>query len=136
MEFKNPHSYKESNIDDAITSKMCTCLYHHDGRRSLKQSHNYYYQIQFAMLCTEAKWCDFHLRTKVDVHIEHFPFDEEFCLSKITKLREFYFCAILPELGIPRVLIREPRDWIPSSEEWLEEWLENSPTSHQSSRNM
>ena len=65
VEFKNPHSYKESNIDDAITSKKCTCLYHHDGRRSLKQSHDYYYQIQFAMLCTEAKWCDFHLRTKV-----------------------------------------------------------------------
>jgi len=43
VEFKNPYSYKESNNDNAITSKKCTCLHLHDGRRSLKQSHDYYY---------------------------------------------------------------------------------------------
>jgi len=72
VEFKNPHSYKDSNIDDAITSKMCTCLHLHDGRRSLKQSHDYYYQVQFAMLCTGM------IFISEPVHIECVPFDEEF----------------------------------------------------------
>ena len=71
---------------------MSVCL---DDKRSLKQSHDYYFQIQFTMLCTEAKWCDFHLRTTVDVHIECVPFDKEFCLLKITKLREFYFLCYI-----------------------------------------
>ena len=65
-------------------------------------------QIQFAMLCTEAKWCDFHLRTMVDVHIERIPFDEELCLSKISKLRKFYFCTVLPELALSRNPVPEP----------------------------
>ena len=79
------------------------------------------------MLCTEAKWCDFYLRTAVDVHIKCVPFDEEFCLSKITMLREFYFCAILPEFAVPRDPIREPHEWISHSESWIERTALISP---------
>jgi len=36
VEFKNPHTYKDSSIVDTITNKNCTCLSLSHGTRSLK----------------------------------------------------------------------------------------------------
>ena len=41
VEFKNPHSYKDTRINEAIMNKKCTCLCVVSGERSLKQSHDY-----------------------------------------------------------------------------------------------
>ena len=120
VEFKNPHSYKDTRINEAIMNKKCTCLCVVDGERSLKQSHDYYHQIQFAMFCTNTKWCDFCLRTLVDVHCERIYLNTEYCSSRIPSLRKFYFCAILPELALPKDPIREPREWIVSEQDWLQ----------------
>jgi len=113
VEFKNPHSYKDLTINDAIQTKKCTCL---QITVSLKPLHNYYYQVQFAMFCTNTKWCDFHFRTLVDVHFERVPFNGEYCLSVLPKLKEFYFCAVLPDQHDP---IREAKDWIPDKDAWM-----------------
>ena len=121
VEFKNPHSYKDNSINDAITEKKCTCFCIVNGKISLKQSHDYYHQIQFAMFCTKTKWCDFHLRTMVDAHFERVHLNIEYCFSRIPSLRKFYFCAILPELAFPKDPIREPREWIVNKEDWLQE---------------
>ena len=51
VEFKNPHSCRSLTIDEAIATKKCTCLVVTNGRRSLKTTHNFYYQIQFAIMC-------------------------------------------------------------------------------------
>ena len=50
VEFKNPSSYKEMTINEAITAKKCDCLTICNGMAQLKQAHNYHYQIQTAVL--------------------------------------------------------------------------------------
>ena len=121
VEFKNPYSCKNLMIDDAILAKKCTCLIINDaGRKSLKMTHDYYYQIQIAMLCTNTQWCDFFLQTTIDVHCERIALDLRMCCSILPKLREFYFCTILPELTLPRnPEIREPKEWLQDKEAWL-----------------
>ena len=90
------------------------------GRKSLKMMHNYYYQMQIAMLCTNTQWCDFFLRTTIDVHCERISLGLRMCCSILPKLREFYFCAILPELTLPRnPEIHEPKEWLQDKEAWL-----------------
>ena len=119
VEFKNPHSCRNLMIDEAITAKKCTCLVINNGTRSLKKTHDYYYQVQIAMFCTNTKWCDFFLRTTKDNHCERIILDEQMCYSILPKLREFYFCAILPELTLPHNPIREPGEWLEDKEAWL-----------------
>ena len=59
VEYKNPHACRNSTIEEAITSKQIKFLTLNNGILALKRSHQYYYQVQTAMLCTETKWCDF-----------------------------------------------------------------------------
>ena len=70
-----------------------------------------------AMLCTNTEWCDFVVRTKVDLYVERIRWDEAFCQSVLPKLRRFFFDSILPELTLPQKPIREPI-WINNEEQW------------------
>ena len=112
VEFKNPYSYRDLAVSDAITANKCDCLKIANGRIQLKRTHSYYYQVQVAMLCTNTQWCDFLLRTTVDFHCERVEYDEAFCIDMIPTLRRFYIIAILPELSLKGKSIREPKDWI------------------------
>ena len=92
-----------------------------DGSLMLKRTHNYYYQAQAAMFCTGCQWCDFVVRTSVDLHVERVPFDANFWKSVLQQLHFFYFSAILPEIAAPKVHtggIREPSDWINNQKSW------------------
>lgn len=119
VEFKNPYTYRDLLLRDAVDTKKCTCLVNNKGILSLKRSHQYYHQVQFAMYCTNTKWCDFFICAK-DTHGERILYDEEFCLSIIPKLKRFYFCAILPELVVQRQPIREPKEWITDEALWMQ----------------
>ena len=110
VEFKNPYSFQNMLLRDAIDGKKCTCLVNNGGDLSLKHSHQYFHQVQFAMFCTKTKWCDFFICAK-DFHGERILYDDNFCSSIISKLKRFYFCAILPELVVSRLPIREPKEW-------------------------
>ena len=59
VEYKNPHACRNSTIEEAITSKQIKFLTLNNGVLALKCPHQYYYQVQTAMLCTKTKWCDF-----------------------------------------------------------------------------
>ena len=120
VEFKNPYSYRDSLLQNAIDNKKCCCLTDVEGHFSLKHSHEYYHQVQFAMLCTGRTWCDFFISAK-DSFGERIRYDEEFCLSLLPKLKRFYFCAILPELTVPRQPIREPKEWITDETLWMQQ---------------
>ena len=50
VEVKNPYSYRDSLLQEAIDSKNCHYLTSVEGHFSLKSSHKYYHQVQFAML--------------------------------------------------------------------------------------
>ena len=71
------------------------------------------------MFCTNTKWCGFHFCTLVDAQFERIPYNEEYCLSVLPKLKEFYFCAVLPELTDQRDPIREAKDCIPDKDAWM-----------------
>ena len=86
-------------IDDAILAKKCTCLIINDaGRKSLKMTHDYYYQIQIAMLCTNTQWCDFFLRTTIDVHCERIALDLRMCCSILPSLENSISVLFYPNL--------------------------------------
>ena len=120
VEYKNPHTCRNSTIIEAMRNKMIKFLTIINDKVSLKRLHQYYYQVQTAMLCTETKWCDFVVRTSIDFQlVERIRLDKEFCSSFIIKVQEFYFNSILPEITVKRTLIREP-EWVDNTEEWNE----------------
>lgn len=55
VEFKNPYSFRNLSLRDAIGCKRCTCLVVNEGSLSLKHSHQYFHQVQFAMYYTKTK---------------------------------------------------------------------------------
>jgi len=73
--------------------------------------------IKSISLCTNTKWCDL---TLVDAHFECVLYNEDYCLSVFPKLKEFYFCAVLPELTDQHYPIQEAKDWIPDKEACVE----------------
>ena len=64
------------------------------------------------MAVSKCDWCDFVLRTDVDIFVQTLTFDRDNWRRKILpKLKSFYYKAILPELSSPRKHssgIREP----------------------------
>ena len=113
VEFKNPYSVRNNTIYEATSSKKGFCLKvdEETGELSLKTNHEYFYQVQCTMYCTQRQWCDIVIRAK-DIYIERVYYQKEFWISIIPKLKEFYFTAILPELASPlgSTTIREPTD--------------------------
>ena len=119
VEFKNPHSCRDEFITNAVLSKKLTCLSCNSTNRklSLKNTDAYYNQVQMAMFCTNTQWCDFVVRTQVDLHVERITLNESFCRSVLPKLRILFFNSVLPELPLPHRPIREPT-WINNEEQW------------------
>ena len=125
VEFKNPYSYRDLAVSDAIAAKKCDCLAINNGRIELKHTHGYYYQVQMAMFCTKKAWCDFLLHTTIDYHCERVQFDKSFCDMVLPALRRFYILAILPELALKAKPIREPKDWLTEEDSFLQEMEEH-----------
>ena len=67
VEYKNPYKFRDSTLSEAATQVKDFCL---DHTLNLKHTHPYYYQIQAAMYCTGRKWCDFVVRTSIDIHVQ------------------------------------------------------------------
>ena len=66
-------------------------------------------------------WCDFVVRTLMDLHIERLTGDPDFWSAAMPRLWEFYFTAVLPELALPNQRkggIREPSSWLTYGEAW------------------
>ncbi len=113
-EIKNPFSAKDKSLTEACASSTF-CLQidkktpSHNVR--LKRRHDYYYQLQCQMYCTDRQLCDFVLRTNKDIHIERIYRDNTWLGQQLTKLRSFYYNLLLSELACPRFRnggIREP----------------------------
>ena len=68
----------------------------------LKQTHPYYYQIQGSLDITGKQWCHFVIWTPSGISVETIERDVDFWEPSRTIIVEFYRCAILPELVVPR----------------------------------
>ena len=112
LEIKNPYSARDKTLAEASTTSGF-CLEKRDDKYKLKVRHDYHFQIQCQLYCTERNWCDFVLRTNRDLHIERIYRDRKWWGLQLAKLRKFFFTALLPELAHPRHRqggIREPQD--------------------------
>ena len=112
VEIKNPFLAKDMDLDEAsCNSSFCLELDRKTKTRRLKHRHDYYFQVQCQLYCTDKTWCDFVVRTNKDIHIERIQRDSKWFGVQLAKLRKFYFEALLPELACPRFRrggIREP----------------------------
>lgn len=112
VEIKNPFSAKDKTVEEACnTSTFCLQVDKRTNTLRLKQRHDYYFQAQCQMYCTNTQWCDFVVRTNKDIHIECLRRDSKWWGQQLSKLRKFYNSALLPELACPRFRyggIREP----------------------------
>ena len=55
-------------------------------------------QVQAQLFCTDVHYCDFIVYTKEGLHIERIKPDPYFMEEKLTKAKQFFEIAILPEL--------------------------------------
>ena len=112
LEIKNPFSSKDMDFDEACSkASFCLELDKHTNTKRLKRRHDYYFQIQCQLYCSDKPWCDFVVRTNKDIHVERVQRDRNWWGVQLAKLRKFYFQALLPELACPRYRhggIREP----------------------------
>ena len=70
------------------------------------------------MYCIQRKWCDLVVRA-ADLHIERIYYNNDFWTKALSKLKEFYFTAILPETSLPgSTAIREPTEHLKNN--WLD----------------
>ena len=121
VEFKNPYANRDKTVEEAASSKSFCLQLNKEGKLCLPKNHNYYFQVQCAMYCTNRQWCDFVVMTK-NLHVERIAADVEFERKIIPKLKDFYFTAVLPELASPQANIREPCHWV--TNEWKKLYLQ------------
>ena len=95
--FECPFSKKNLSIDDACNDKNFF-LQKLNGKVTLKQHNNYFYQIQGCMATLNVSWCDFVVFTNVDLHVERIYFDNDFWQKVVPELSNFYSEYMLPEL--------------------------------------
>lgn len=111
LEIKNPYAVRDKTLVEATANSTFCLELDKENKLKLKQKHDYYYQVQCQLYCADKSWCDFVVRTSKDLHIERIHRDQRWWGGQLTKLRKFYFSALLPELAVPRHRnggIREP----------------------------
>ena len=99
LEIKCPYNCKDVSLTAYIKKKKSFYLCAGpDGRPCLKRNHSYYYQIQFQLLVTNRKFCDFIVWRPREFFYERIGRDEELLTAMLPKLKAFYFDHLLPAL--------------------------------------
>jgi hypothetical protein len=61
-----------------------------NGLYTLNDKHEYYYQVQGILLCTDRSWCDFTVWTHCDMKVARIARNDEFITEMVTKLTQFF----------------------------------------------
>ena len=93
LEIKCPYKFR-NGLKDYMKSKTCPV----SCENKLKQSHEYYFQVQMQMLVTERCFCNFFVWSKNDWLLIHVEKNEEFCKKLLCKLEQVFMKVILIEL--------------------------------------
>lgn len=86
LEVKCPFSSRDQVINE-VTVPYLKCVH---GELTLDKNHNYFYQIQGQLFCSERKVCKFVVYTFKDCKTFTIPRDETFIATMIEKLAAFY----------------------------------------------
>ena len=98
LEVKCPYKYREVSPMDAALMDSDFYVSVKDEKLYLKETHQYYFQVQGQLALTGAKWCDFVIYTKKGLGIQRIKFNEQFWLDTYLKLEIFYFTHFLPHV--------------------------------------
>jgi hypothetical protein len=102
VEIKCPFSFRKFTPVDAAKSVDFFCEVNSiGGTPKLKQSHQYFCQVQGQMAITGRNWCDFVVYTEEGIFVESINFDPEFWEDLLKKLILFYDNCLAPELVCP-----------------------------------
>ena len=94
LEIKCPYSIinQDDQLPSYLTYNRLTGLY------DLDKKHNYYYQIQGEMMCSQREYAVlavYHKRTQGDkIYLSCIDYDHNFCLQMTKTLCDFYSCFI------------------------------------------
>ena len=101
LEVKCPHTtyVEKKTVWQAATENVHFCCGVTNGVLKLKQTHNYYCQVQGQMAICGAKWCDLFVWVGNDHFLERVLYDEHFWKGQLLpKLIRFYASSALPYL--------------------------------------
>ncbi|XP_072028778.1 uncharacterized protein [Amphiura filiformis] len=99
VEVKCPYSKRDMTIRDAIEQDKTFCLEIRNDEPKLKQNHQYYYQVQAQIHCTNTEYADFIVWTgRGPLHKERILPDLDFWEVCVERSSKFFLLGILPEL--------------------------------------
>jgi hypothetical protein len=93
LEIKCPYSARDKLIDHTTVLYLSA-----DG--TLCANHNYVYQVQGQMFCTNRSVCHLAVFTLSDFKFIHVPRDDAFITEMIKRLDEFYSTYFKPALSL------------------------------------
>lgn len=101
IEVKKIHPGNNETLQDTLLRqnivKRC------DSSLSVNENHQYYYQMQQQLFCTERKWVDFVASDGNVLFVKRVELDNIFWSRNLPRLESFYYNIILLELAYPRV---------------------------------
>ena len=102
LEVKCPYTVRNQSPSEACATSGFFCTLEASGELKLRESHQYYAQIQGQMAIGERPWCDFVVYTSKGASVQRVAFNSNFWSDKLLpKLISFYDSCILPELVSP-----------------------------------
>ena len=103
LEIKCPYSHRNVLPGEACDdSKFCCVFDTTTGNIRLKETHQYYAQVQGQMGIGGRPWCDFVVYTKKGLSVQRIAFDQKFWQDKLLpKLTSFYDNCVAPEIVSP-----------------------------------
>ena len=102
LEVKCPFSVKSLTPVQACDRSGFCCRLSNTGHLELKQSHQYYAQVQGQMAIGERPWCDFIIYTLKGISVQRITFNQSYWKDKLLpKLTAFYDNCVAPELVSP-----------------------------------
>ena len=79
LKVKCPYSFSNKSVQEACSSSSFFCeMDDSTGQIKLKESHQYYAQVQGQMGVGGRPWCDFVVYTKKDISVQRITFDENY----------------------------------------------------------
>jgi putative phage-type endonuclease len=87
IEVKCPYSAKDSVVNPGTVPYL---TYDENNVLQLKTQHNYYFQIQGQLYCSDRQICYFCIYTQVDFKVVVIRRDQSFITDMIEKLKDFY----------------------------------------------
>ena len=99
VEIKCPYCARDSSLSDFVTNsgKKC-CLKEDHGQLSLKEDHQYMYQVQTQLHVGGVDYVDFVVWTNEDMHMERIESNPDLWSEICKKSKQLFEKAVLPEL--------------------------------------